>query len=103
MGGGVAGPLIASGPVIVIAATFSNATYESLPIEDEQHQPQKEEAKKEKEKDDNESGNDGNEESMQPLPPPMYNMPPGFMPNGQQMAQHDVYWGAPPPRGPPSY
>ncbi|CAG7905581.1 unnamed protein product [Brassica rapa] len=103
LGGGVAGPLIASGPVIVIAATFSNATYERLPIEDEQQQPQLEEAKKEKEKDDNESGNDGNEGSMQALPPPMYNMPPGFMPNGQQMAQHDVYWGAPPPRGPPSY
>ncbi|XP_024013546.1 AT-hook motif nuclear-localized protein 15 isoform X2 [Eutrema salsugineum] len=106
VGGGVAGPLIASGPVIVIAATFCNATYERLPIEDEQQQeqlqPQQEEAKKEKENDDNESGNDRNEGSMQQQQQ-MYNMPPNFMPNGHQMAQHDVFWGAPPPRAPPSY
>ncbi|KAL1194945.1 AT-hook motif nuclear-localized protein 15 [Cardamine amara subsp. amara] len=103
VGGGVAGPLIASGPVIVIAATFCNATYERLPIEDEQQQeqlPQLEEGKNEKENDDNETEDNGNEGSMQP---PMYNMPPNFMPNGHQMAQHDVFWGAPPPRAPPSY
>ncbi|CAF2170491.1 hypothetical protein HID58_026470 [Brassica napus] len=98
LGGGVAGPLIASGPVIVIAATFCNASFERLPIEDEQQQPQVEEAK-EKENDDNKSGNDGTEGSMQP----MYNMTPNFVPNGHQMAQHDVFWGAPPPRAPPSY
>lgn len=104
VGGGVAGPLIASAPVIVIAATFCNATYERLPIEEEQQQEQPlqlEDGKKQKEEnDDNESGNNGNEGSMQP---PMYNMPPNFIPNGHQMAQHDVYWGAPPPRAPPSY
>ncbi|VVB05777.1 unnamed protein product [Arabis nemorensis] len=109
VGGGVAGPLIASGPVIVIAATFCNATYERLPIEDDQQQelqqqPQLEEAKKEKENDDTESGDNQNEGSMQQAPP-IYNMPPppGFMPNGHQMAQHDVFWGAPPSRAPPSY
>ncbi|KAJ0246914.1 AT-hook motif nuclear-localized protein 15 [Hirschfeldia incana] len=102
VGGGVAGPLIASGPVIVIAATFCNATYERLPVEEEQQgeqQPQVEEAKKET--DDNESGNDGNDGSMQGQQ--MYNMAPGFVSNGHQMAQQDVFWGAPPPRGPPSY
>lgn len=107
VGGGVAGPLIASGPVIVIAATFCNATYERLPIEDEQQgeqqqqqqPPQLEEAKKET--DDNESGNDGNEGSMQGQQ--IYNMAPSFVSNGHQMAQQDVFWGAPPPRGPPSY
>lgn len=36
VGGGVVGPLIASGPVLVIAATFSNATYERLPVEDQE-------------------------------------------------------------------
>ncbi|GAB4850988.1 AT-hook motif nuclear-localized protein 20 [Ancistrocladus abbreviatus] len=36
VGGTVVGPLIASGPVMVIAATFSNATYERLPLEDEE-------------------------------------------------------------------
>ncbi|CAN6904564.1 hypothetical protein Bca4012_095349 [Brassica carinata] len=103
VGGGVAGPLIASGPVIVIAATFCNATFERLPIEDEQQgeqqQPQVEEAKKET--DDNESGNDGNDGSMQAQQ--MYSMGPSFVPNGHQMGQQDVFWGAPPPRGPPSY
>ncbi|KNA11599.1 hypothetical protein SOVF_133730 [Spinacia oleracea] len=36
VGGGVVGPLVASGPVLVIAATFSNATYERLPVEDQE-------------------------------------------------------------------
>ncbi|OMO54799.1 hypothetical protein CCACVL1_27564 [Corchorus capsularis] len=36
VGGSVVGSLIAAGPVMVIAATFSNATYERLPIEEEE-------------------------------------------------------------------
>lgn len=36
VGGSVSGPLVASGPVMVIAATFTNATYERLPIEDDE-------------------------------------------------------------------
>ncbi|KAK6911348.1 PPC domain [Dillenia turbinata] len=36
VGGSVVGSLVASGPVMVIAATFSNATYERLPLEDEE-------------------------------------------------------------------
>lgn len=35
VGGIVAGSLMASGPVIVIAAAFTNATYEKLPMEEE--------------------------------------------------------------------
>ncbi|KAK2968537.1 hypothetical protein RJ640_009382 [Escallonia rubra] len=35
VGGTVVGPLLASGPVMVVAATFTNATYERLPLEDE--------------------------------------------------------------------
>ncbi|KAE8725820.1 AT-hook motif nuclear-localized protein 20 [Hibiscus syriacus] len=35
VGGSVVGSLVASGPVMVIAATFSNATYERLPLEEE--------------------------------------------------------------------
>ncbi|TQD92921.1 hypothetical protein C1H46_021401 [Malus baccata] len=38
VGGSVVGPLVASGPVMVIAATFSNATYERLPLEEEEEQ-----------------------------------------------------------------
>ncbi|CAN8254508.1 unnamed protein product [Cochlearia groenlandica] len=103
LGGVVSGPLVASGPVMVMAATFCNATYERLPFEDEQEVELQEEEKKE----ESECGNDHNEVSMHAAPPPttmaMYNVPPGFVGNGHQMAQQDVFWGAPPHRDPPSY
>ncbi|CAF2060841.1 hypothetical protein Bca4012_100469 [Brassica carinata] len=35
IGGRVVAPLVASGPVILMAASFSNATFERLPLEDE--------------------------------------------------------------------
>ncbi|KAG6400468.1 hypothetical protein SASPL_137302 [Salvia splendens] len=35
VGGTVVGPLIASGPVVIMAASFGNAAYERLPLEDE--------------------------------------------------------------------
>lgn len=38
VGGSVVGPLVAAGPVMVIAATFSNAQYERLPLEDQDHE-----------------------------------------------------------------
>ncbi|CAK9173133.1 unnamed protein product [Ilex paraguariensis] len=36
VGGGVVGALLASGPVVIMAASFSNAAYERLPLEDEE-------------------------------------------------------------------
>ncbi|XP_022743407.1 AT-hook motif nuclear-localized protein 20-like [Durio zibethinus] len=36
VGGSVVGSLVASGPVMVMAATFSNATFERLPLEEEE-------------------------------------------------------------------
>ncbi|XP_062074140.1 AT-hook motif nuclear-localized protein 26 [Humulus lupulus] len=36
VGGSVVGTLIASGPVVVMAASFSNAAYERLPLEEEE-------------------------------------------------------------------
>ncbi|XP_044487564.1 AT-hook motif nuclear-localized protein 20-like [Mangifera indica] len=36
VGGSVVGQLVAAGPVTVIAATFANATYERLPLEDDE-------------------------------------------------------------------
>ncbi|KAL2549155.1 AT-hook motif nuclear-localized protein 20 [Forsythia ovata] len=36
VGGSVVGSLVAAGPVMVIASTFSNATYERLPLEEEE-------------------------------------------------------------------
>ena len=38
MAGSVVGSLVAAGPVMVIAATFSNATYERLPLEEEEEE-----------------------------------------------------------------
>ncbi|XP_010277406.1 PREDICTED: AT-hook motif nuclear-localized protein 22 [Nelumbo nucifera] len=35
VGGSVVGALVASGPVVIMAASFSNAAYERLPLEDE--------------------------------------------------------------------
>ncbi|KAL6130407.1 hypothetical protein ACLB2K_068786 [Fragaria x ananassa] len=40
VGGNVVGPLIASGPVIVIASSFTNVAYERLPLEEEEEQLQ---------------------------------------------------------------
>lgn len=95
VGGPVVGTLMASGPVMVIAATFSNATYERLPLEDD------------------DAAGDG----MQPtsvsnaaatigasVEPPvssaaLYNVQSNLIPNGQM--PHDVFWA--PPRLPPSY
>ncbi|KAL0379644.1 UNVERIFIED_CONTAM: AT-hook motif nuclear-localized protein 22 [Sesamum angustifolium] len=34
-GGTVVGPLLASGPVVIMAASFGNAAYERLPLEEE--------------------------------------------------------------------
>ncbi|GAB4827492.1 hypothetical protein Ancab_034376 [Ancistrocladus abbreviatus] len=115
VGGSVVGALVASGPVMVIAATFTNATYERLPIEDE---PQGEAG--------GSSGGcggagaaGGDEVELQPTSGmssgsasqalglthdpssssmPIYNLPPNLLPNGQM--PHDVFW-VPPPRPPP--
>lgn len=35
VGGSVVGPLMASGPVVLMAATFANAVFERLPLEEE--------------------------------------------------------------------
>ena len=36
MGGNVVGPLVASGPVIVIASSFTNVAYERLPLDEDE-------------------------------------------------------------------
>ncbi|KAF7150608.1 hypothetical protein RHSIM_Rhsim02G0035200 [Rhododendron simsii] len=40
VGGSVVGSLVAAGPVMIIATTFSNATYERLPLEEDDDQAQ---------------------------------------------------------------
>ncbi|KAJ6322733.1 hypothetical protein OIU77_012554 [Salix suchowensis] len=117
VGGTVMGELVAAGPVMVIAATFSNATYERLPLE-EQEQDQEQEGMQLVQQVDpsgtnngnaaggtsNGGGNNSGTRSSQGLGEhgsiPVFNLPPNLLPNGQ--VPHDVFW-APPPRPPPSY
>ncbi|XAR63154.1 hypothetical protein NMG60_11022993 [Bertholletia excelsa] len=40
VGGAVMGPLVAAGPVVIMAATFGNAAYERLPLEEEEQPPE---------------------------------------------------------------
>ncbi|KAJ7978193.1 AT-hook motif nuclear-localized protein [Quillaja saponaria] len=98
VGGGVVGPLVASGPVMVMAATFSNATYERLPIGDEE------------EGQGQVTGGDGSpprigggsggqqgggsigEPSSTTSNIPVYNQPPNLLPNGGGgQLNHEAY------------
>ncbi|KAL2317183.1 hypothetical protein Fmac_031059 [Flemingia macrophylla] len=92
VGGCVVGPLVAAGPVMVVAATFANATYERLPLEDEVQ------GGEEDMQEVNEGGGGTNtppshgEQQQVSMPLPVYNLVPQ---NG------DVFWGAPPRPPPP--
>ncbi|KAL9248003.1 hypothetical protein vseg_021369 [Gypsophila vaccaria] len=68
VGGSVVGPLVAAGPVMVIAATFSNATYERLPLEEQEE--------------------DGNQHGQ--LPGGAGSSPPGIGGQQQQQQQHGI-------------
>ncbi|XP_052188609.1 AT-hook motif nuclear-localized protein 20-like [Diospyros lotus] len=100
VGGCVVGPLVAAGPVMVVSATFSNATFERLPLED-----------------DDEGGGTGQVElapatggsslavgraqQHQGLPDPsalpFYNSTPSLMPNGGQLSHEAYTWTHPRP------
>ncbi|GMI80752.1 AT-hook protein of GA feedback 2, AT-hook motif nuclear-localized protein 15 [Hibiscus trionum] len=113
VGGSVIGPLEASGPVMVIAATFTNAVYERLPMEDENSGGGEEgggDGGGGNNNNNNTSSNDGgdgnsgsqsqdmSQDHHQGGSMPMYNLPPNLLPNGQM--PHDLFWGTP-PRPPP--
>ncbi|KAE8671954.1 AT-hook motif nuclear-localized protein 15 [Hibiscus syriacus] len=110
VGGNVVGALEASGPVMVIAATFTNAVYERLPTEDENNGGGGKGGESGNNNNNNNSSNDGGDgnsgsqsQAMSQHHPqggsiPMYNVPPNLVPNGQM--PHDLFWGTP-PRPPP--
>ena len=97
VGGSVVGSLIAAGPVMVIAATFSNATYERLPLEDEE-----EAGSAAQEQLVGGGGGGGSPPGIggsggqqqagmaDPSSMPVYNLPPNLLPNGGQL-NHDAY------------
>ncbi|KAK1297955.1 putative DNA-binding protein ESCAROLA [Acorus calamus] len=105
VGGTVVGPLVASGPVMIIAATFTNATYERLPLGEEEPTSGgvagQEGIQLQQQQTQLGSGEmaGGDQQAM----PMLYNLPPNLMANGQ--IPHDVFggWATPPPRPPPTY
>ncbi|KAB2598274.1 DNA-binding protein ESCAROLA [Pyrus ussuriensis x Pyrus communis] len=108
VGGTVMGALVASGPVMVIAATFTNATYERLPLEEEQGGEggmQLEQQQQQQQQSGVNSAGTGANSSSQGLGEhtsamAVYNLPSNLLANGGQIPQ-DIFWGPPPPRPPP--
>ncbi|RWW79716.1 hypothetical protein BHE74_00011981 [Ensete ventricosum] len=80
MGGSVVGSLLATGPVMVVATTFGNATYERLPLEGEE----------EGEEEETGGGGGGVGGLLDPSLLSMYNLPPNLIPDGQQLAHDEV-------------
>ncbi|XP_024026317.1 AT-hook motif nuclear-localized protein 20 [Morus notabilis] len=99
VGGSVVGSLVAAGPVMVIAATFANATYERLPLDDD------EEAGSGGGGHGGGGGSGGSPNAIgggpggQLHPPglpdpsalPVYNLPPNLVPNGGHQLGHEPY------------
>ncbi|URE05110.1 hypothetical protein MUK42_19373 [Musa troglodytarum] len=113
VGGSVVGELVASGPVMIIAATFTNATYERLPLgEDELDTvaapPGSEGMPLQQSPGGSGADGGGGSSSQQPhaglaAEPPLLNLPPNLLPNGQM--PHEVFgaWASAGSRAPPSY
>ncbi|XWS56611.1 hypothetical protein CRYUN_Cryun09bG0101200 [Craigia yunnanensis] len=113
VGGSVVGALVASGPVMVIAATFTNAVYERLPIEDDNSGgggdgegigvQQQGNNNNNNTSSGGAGGNSGSQSQglghdlQQSGSMSLYNLPPNLLHNGQM--PHDVFWG--PPLRPP--
>lgn len=95
VGGSVVGSLVAAGPVMVIAATFSNATYERLPLEDDDEAGSAGQTQLPGATGSSSPviGNNGGQQ-QHGLPDPsslqLYNLPPNLLPNGVQLS-HDAY------------
>ncbi|CAI9768325.1 unnamed protein product [Fraxinus pennsylvanica] len=106
VGGTVVGALRASGPVMIIAATFTNATYERLPLEEEE--PVSVDGTQLQPTSGVNTGTSGGTTGSQPqafaADPPsssmsLYNLPLNLLPDSQMPP--DVFWA--PSRPPPSY
>lgn len=108
VGGSVVGPLIAAGPVMVIAATFANATYERLPLEEDEedgggggvhggHQVAGGGGNSSP-PGIGSSGGGGGGGHMQsshlpdPSSMPLYNLPPNLLPNGGHVGHEAFPW-----------
>lgn len=95
VGGTVVGPLVASGPVMLIAATFSNATYERLPLEEEEETGGAQGQIGNGSPPGIGSGSGGQQQGggiPDPSSVPVYNLPPNLLPNGAQL-NHEAFSG----------
>lgn len=99
VGGSVVGSLVAAGPVLVMAATFANATYERLPLEDdEETTPAGVGGGGNSPPGLGTSGGSGGQQQQHAMPDPpslpTYNLTPNLLPNGG--LNHDAYgWAQP--------
>ncbi|KAH7843982.1 hypothetical protein Vadar_023097 [Vaccinium darrowii] len=95
VGGSVVGSLVAAGPVMVIAATFSNATYERLPLDEDDVVGSAGQGLA------SATGSGGGQQQHglpEPSSLPIYNLTPNLLPNGEQLINHDAYnWAHPMP------
>ncbi|CAK9170897.1 unnamed protein product [Ilex paraguariensis] len=101
VGGSVVGPLVAAGPVMVIAATFSNATYERLPLEEEEEVGSAAQGQLGGGGSPPTIGGGGGQQQGvmgDPSSLPVYNLPPHLLPNGGQLNHEAFAWahGRPP-------
>ncbi|RWW84910.1 hypothetical protein BHE74_00006441 [Ensete ventricosum] len=92
VGGSVVGELVASGPVVIIAATFANAIYERLPLPDDEQPVGTEQ---------NKGGNGAGNDSFSAAYPSPMSLPPDLLRHGGQ----GVFgaWDLANSRPPPSY
>ncbi|XP_057724518.1 AT-hook motif nuclear-localized protein 15-like [Arachis stenosperma] len=102
VGGRVVGPLVACGPVMVVAATFANATYERLPFEEEEEEDDDQEEDEvmrvqvEPQLEQQSGVNEGCTGPPEPpsQPPQVYSNDRSglFSDNGEMVTHDDVFW-----------
>ncbi|MCO5570802.1 hypothetical protein L7F22_024530 [Adiantum nelumboides] len=97
VGGSVVGALLASGPVVIMAASFLNASYERLPLDDDEPLPQLNSAQQQA----SHIVAPLHQLSMDPSsttgisnPDTLYNLPPNLLSNHQMPADVYASWAA---------
>jgi len=99
VGGSVVGALMASGPIVVMAATFRNCPYERLPIdEDEEPMPMQLHPPGGLSQPFNLTAAQQQQQIPDPSSMPLFNIPPNLLSNGQ--LPHDVQAWSQHPRPP---
>ncbi|KAG6420123.1 hypothetical protein SASPL_116641 [Salvia splendens] len=98
VGGSVVGPLVAAGPVMVVAATFANATYERLPLEEEEAGGSATQGTAGGGDSPPGMGQQPHHGMADPSNLPIYNLTPNLLANGGHL-NHDAYanWAHPRP------